>query len=139
MSASGSRSARRRWPRARCHDDKGGITIEAVVVVPVAMLLLMLVVQAGVYFHTRAVAVTAAHHGLDAARVEPGSASDAQNVTETFLRRHAGGLRDQSVGVSRGSETATVAVSGDVVSLLFGVPVFSLDVTVRAPVERVVP
>ncbi len=106
---------------------------------PVVMMLLMLVVQAGLYFHTRAVATTAAHKGLDAARVSDGSASEARAAAEGFLDRNAGGLDDRSVTIERSGDQAEVSVSGRVVSVLFGADVFPLQVTANAPIERETP
>jgi Flp pilus assembly protein TadG len=119
--------------------DRGSATIEVAVAFPVVMLLLMLVVQAGVYFHTRAVMTSAAHKGLDAARVEEGSVADARSVTEAFLDRNAAALEARNVEVSRGAERAEVSVSGDVTSLIFGVDLFPVRVTASAPIEAVTP
>jgi hypothetical protein len=103
------------------------------------MLLLMLVVQAGVYFHSRAVVTTAARKGLDAARVEEGSIAEARSVTEAFLDRNAGALDARSVDVSRDADRAEVSVSGEVTSLIFGVDLFPVRVTASAPVEAITP
>lgn len=118
--------------------DHGSATVEVAVALPIVMLLLMLVVQAGVYFHTRAVATTAAHKGLDALRVEEGSPSAAHAATEDFLDRNAPALEARAVGVDRTGGTAEVTVSGDVVSLIFGVDLFPVRVTASAPIEQVV-
>lgn len=128
-------------PRSRhgpC-DDRGSTTVEVAVALPVVMLLLMLVVQAGVYFHTRAVATTAAHKGLDVLRVEEGSTGTARAATEDFLDRNAGALDGSTVVVDRTVETAEVTVSGDVVSLVFGVDLFPVRVTASAPIEEITP
>ena len=127
-------------PRARHgpDDDRGSATVEVAVALPVVMLLLMLVVQAGVYFHTRAVATTAAHKGLDALRVEEGSTPAARAATEGFLDRNAPALEGRTIHVDRTGERAEVTVSGDVVSLIFGVDLFPVSVTADAPIEQVV-
>jgi TadE-like protein len=106
---------------------------------PVVMLLLMLVVQAGLYFHTRAVVTTAAHKGLDAARVQGGSAADGRAAADGFLDHNAGGLESHIVTVVRNGDRAEVGVSGRVVSLLFGADIFPLRVTAQAPIEQVTP
>ena len=103
---------------------------------PVVMLLLMVVVQAGVYFHTRAVATTAARKAVTAARIEDGRPADGQQAAEQFLDQNGAALRARQVTVTRSDTTATV--SGDVASVLFGVP-FSVSVTVDAPAERMTP
>jgi Flp pilus assembly protein TadG len=107
------------------------------VLLPLMLLLLMVVVQVGIWFHTRAVMVTAANKGVDAARVDDGTAADGRRATEDFLR-HAGALRSDTIDVERSTATASVTVSGQVVSLLFGVPL-DITVTAEAPIEEVTP
>jgi Flp pilus assembly protein TadG len=120
-------------------NDRGTATVEVAVALPVVMLLLMLVVQAGVYFHTSAVATTAAHKGLDALRVEEGSAPAARAATEGFLDSNAPALETRAVAVDRSGDRAEVTVSGEVVSLVFGVDLFPVHVTATAPIEQVTP
>ena len=118
--------------------ERGSTTVEITVLLPVVMLLLMSVVQAGIYFHTRAVATTAARKAVTAARIEDGTGGDGQLVAEQFLDQNGAALLSQAVNVTRSDSTATATVSGDVASVLFGFP-FSVTVTVDAPVERVMP
>jgi TadE-like protein len=101
------------------------------------MLLLMAVVQLGLWWHTRAVVTTAANKGLDAARAADGTSNDGHEATDAFLV-HAPALDNRSVDVSRGAESTSVVVSGHVRSLIFGIPL-GLTVTAEAPTERVLP
>ena len=88
--------------------------------------------------HTRAVATTAARKAVTAARIEEGTPADGQQAAEQFLDQNGAALRARQVAVTRSDTTATATVSGDVASVLFGVP-FSVSVTVDAPAERVTP
>ncbi|MGH9187784.1 MAG: TadE/TadG family type IV pilus assembly protein [Acidimicrobiales bacterium] len=124
----------RRGPLDR---DRGATAIEFVILVPVMVLLLMVVVQFGVYFHTRAVVTTAARHGVDDVRVLNGTADAATATTNQFLDQTAGALRNRSVTVDRNAAEATVTVTGDVLSLIPFVS-FPVEVSVDAPVERIV-
>ena len=117
--------------------EHGSTTVEVAVLLPLMMLLLMVIVQTGIWFHTRAVMTTAANKGLDAARVDDGTNADGRQATEDFLS-HAGALRDHTVNVQRHGDTASVTVSGGVLSLLFGAPL-EVTVTVEAPIEQVSP
>jgi Flp pilus assembly protein TadG len=117
------------------HADGGSTTVEVAVLLPLMMLLLMAVVQVGLWFHTRSVMVTAANKGLDATRVDGGTARDGEQVTWQFLG-HAGALRSPTVDAHRGTDEASVTVSGRVVSLIFGAPL-NVTVTAQAPIERV--
>jgi len=123
---------------SRRRPETGSATVEIAVLLPVVMLLLMSVVQAGIYFHTRAVATTAARKAVTAARIEDGTGGDGQLAAEQFLDQNGAALQTRSVDVTRSETTATATVSGDVASVLFGFP-FSVTVTVDAPVERVTP
>ena len=118
--------------------ERGSAAVEVAVLLPVVMLLLMVVVQAGIYFHTRAVATTAARKAVTAARVEDGTGPDGQQAAEQFLDQNGAALHSRQVTVTRSATTATASVSGEVASVLFGVP-FSVTVTVDAPVEQVTP
>lgn len=104
----------------------------------VMVLLLLAVVQVALYFHARAVATTAARQGLDRVRVLDGSTGEAVASANAFLAQAGGGLEHRGVSASRGATTASVTVDGDVISVVPGVRL-PVDVTVRAPVERVVP
>lgn len=117
--------------------DRGSTTVEFVVLVPLMVLLLMVVVQFGVYFHTRAVVTTAARHGVDDARVLNGTPDAGSAATSQFLDQGAGALRDRTVSVDRTATEVTVTVTGDVTSLI-PFATFPLTVTVSAPVERII-
>lgn len=104
---------------------------------PLMLLLLMAVVQLGLWFHVRAVMTTAANKGVDAARVDGGTAEDGQRAAETFLAKTEA-LDGVSIDVDRDADSASVEVAGDVTSLLFGVPL-QVRVVVDAPVEQVSP
>lgn len=111
--------------------------MEVAVLLPLMMLLLMAVVQLGLWFHTRAVMTTAAQKAVEATRVDNGSTAEGEQAADEFLT-HAQALRDADVEVERGPETASVSISGNVVSLMFGASI-PISVTVDAPVERQVP
>lgn len=101
---------------------------------PLVMALLMLVVQAALYFHTQAVATAAARKALAGARLDGGTASAGEDKARAFLAQAGAGLNDVQVHVTREQATAEAAVSGRVTSVLFGVPLH-ISVVVRAPVE----
>jgi hypothetical protein len=108
------------------------------VVLPLAMALLLVLVQAAVYFHSQAVATTAAHKAVDAARLVDGTELEGTHDAQEFLAQNADGLQDRDVVVRRAGDVATATVSGRVVSVLFGVPLH-LTVVVSAPIEQAAP
>ena len=123
--------------RRRSENDRGSTTVEFVVLVPLMVLLLMVVVQFGVYFHTRAVVTTAARQGADNARTFDGTTEAGDAATTQFLDQSAGALRDRTISVERTATEVTVTVTGEVTSLI-PFAVFPLTITVSAPVERIV-
>ena len=109
----------------------------ASVAVLVAVLgLFFAVVQISLWFYGRSVATTAARHGLDAARIESGTADDGIATANQFLDQ-AGGVRSISVSAQRSATDVEVTVTGSAIEVLpfFDVPI---TVTIDGPVERFV-
>lgn len=102
------------------------------------VMILLAVVQIGVYFHLRAVAQTAARHGLDEARVAEGSPAEGIAAANAFLDQSGGGIENRSVTANRTDTEASVRVAGKVVTILPGLDL-TIEVEVQAPVERVTP
>ncbi|HRE03797.1 MAG TPA: hypothetical protein PLV68_21050, partial [Ilumatobacteraceae bacterium] len=101
-------------------------------------MILLAIVQIGVYFHLRAVAQTAARHGLDEVRVVHGSSEDGIAAANAFLDQSGSGIDNRTVTANRTATVATVTVSGNAVSIVPGLTL-TIEVAVDAPVERVTP
>ncbi len=120
----------------RLRSERGDATVEAVLAVPVLLLLVLLVIQFGLYYHAAHTAEAAAQEGARAARVDGASADDGKTRARTFMADAAPTLvRDVTVIATRNAETARVEVRGVVHAIVPG-----LDLSVRAeaesPVER---
>lgn len=104
---------------------------------PVLILLVLLPVQVGLWWHAKQAAETAAEEALDAAQVDGATAADGQGGANAILGS-AGNLRDVTVTVDRGPETVTVEIHG---TLGFSIFPGAWTVTAQAsgPVERFVP
>lgn len=102
----------------------------------VAILLLFVALQFGLWFYAREVAAAAAQHAVDAARVETGTAGLGEATANDYIEQ-VRGLDSTAVSVTRDVDTVTATVTGRAVSMVgfFDVPI---DVTVTAPVERIV-
>lgn len=126
--------------RHRRRDERGFSSLtQTVIVAPVLLFALMLTVQFGLMFHARNVAEQAAQDGAAAGRRFDGSAGEARAHANEYLNAAVSDtLTNRSVSSSRSAQTATVTVTGTVVSL---VPGFHLHVAEAAsgPVERYVP
>lgn len=121
----------------RAVGEAGITTTQLSVVFPALLMLIMLVVQFGLWSHGQQVANAAAAEGTDAAQVPGAIAADGEAAVRSFLAQ-AGHLDDVRVRVERGTQLVEVEVIGDVREL---VPGMSWSVTARsvAPVERFVP
>lgn len=123
--------------RARRADGQAGTTSsELVLLLPIMLLLIMLVVQFGLWLHARQVATAAAQEGLAAAQVEFGTAAAGHDTAAAFVAA-AGGLREVDIAAVRETTTARVTITGTTPAV---VPGLSLEVAAVAegPVERFV-
>lgn len=124
----------------RSRDERGAVSLGQMVVIAPALLFgLMLIVQAGLYFHARNVVEQAAQEGAAEARVFDGDEASARQRALDYLGILGDrALTNRDVTVNRGPETATVTITGEVISL---VPFVSWSVSESAsgPVERYVP
>ncbi|MDP9404524.1 MAG: pilus assembly protein [Actinomycetota bacterium] len=116
--------------------ESGQASTEAVLIVPVLLLLIMFVIQFGLWYHAEHVVQAAAQEGVRSARLEGGSAEMGRRRAERFLARAGSRVVSQPVvRSSRDSSSATVAVEGHAVAV---VPGLRLPVRANAvsPVEE---
>lgn len=112
---------------------------EVVLVAPALLLALMLIVQFGLYFHARNIAEQAAQEGAAAARQFDGSEKSGHTQATQFLSAvGTKTLQDRAVTVDRSLQSATVTVTGTVISLVPGLKLHVKE-TATGPVERFVP
>ena len=116
--------------------EDGSSTTELVLLMPVVLLLVMLVVQFGLWMHARQVVLSAAQEALSVAQQLDATSDAGRSRAEEFLAQ-AGGVRQAVVVVERETTTATASVIGTTPAV---VPGFSLGVSavVHGPVERFV-
>jgi hypothetical protein len=127
---------RSRWARVTAGRDAGFSAVEAVVVIPVAVILTMLVVQAAMVWFGRNVALHAAQQGVATARVYHAAPGVGRARTEKILAGTAEKLLSEpSVHVARGGRRVTVTVEADVATVVpFGH--FTTHVHASGPIER---
>lgn len=122
--------------RQRRHDDRGSVTAEQVLVMPLVLTLVLLFAQATIWLHATHIAQATAAHALSVTRVQGGTTSagrdDAQQLLDQLGR---GSLRGAHIDVARGANQAEVRISGTAVSI---VPFLHLPVRahVAGAVER---
>lgn len=110
--------------RRRARSARGSVSIEMVILLPLALTLLFLVVQGAVYYYARSAAMSSAQDGaLSASAYESGDAAGEQRALEFAAQIGGDGvLEDPSVEVTRdeGAGTVTVTVTGTTMSLVPG-------------------
>lgn len=130
---------RRPRPRSsRRQPDAGYSTVEAVITLPVIIILTMLVVQFALLWHGRHLAHAAAEEGLRAGSGYQSNAGAGRSEADKYLHALAPRMLSRTrVTASRNTDTATVRVQAHVLSVIpFGS--FDVDETVSGPVERFV-
>jgi Flp pilus assembly protein TadG len=122
-----------RQPRS---GERGVTSVELVIVTPVLLLLILLIVQIGLYFHASHIALAAAEEGTRAARTRLGTAAAGQARARRFVTALGGGLLlSPVVTASRGPTTARVEVRARVATVVPGFQL-AVDRVVESPVER---
>ena len=113
---------------------------------PVLILLVLMPIQVGLWWHAKPAAEVAAEEAVNAAVIANATATDGQQGAAAILD-HAGNLRDVTVNVTRTADTVNVTRTADTVALdVHGQLGFSLfpggwGVTAHAeaPIERFIP
>jgi Flp pilus assembly protein TadG len=128
--------------RRQLRDERGSSTATAVIMFPILLVILMTLVQWGLYFHAQSLADAAAQDAARAAQGIDGTPADGEAVADALLyrARQSGLLQDITVEVTSISGTVRAEVTGQVRSL---VPIPGLASRVRGvsqgPAEVFVP
>ena len=116
--------------RARAADDGGAESVGLAVLFPFVLLLILSVVQGGLWWHAHAVAAQAAQAGVDAGRPVGATNTTAADAARSFADRAGRGvLIAPEVHATVTADTVQVAVSGISIRLL---PIPGLDIRVEA-------
>ncbi len=129
--------ARLREPGRLREDDRGALTLSYVAVMPFVFLLIMLLIQASLWFLAREAALAAARQGADAARVMDARRAAGPAAALAFARQAGRGyLEGPAASVTGGSgRTISVTVRGHVPSFVPGL-IVNVSETVQAPAEE---
>jgi Flp pilus assembly protein TadG len=114
--------------------DDGLSTVELAILMPVLLFWMLLIVQFGLWWHAKQVAVAAATAAIDVARLPDGTAPGGEAEAKAVLAS-AGNLNAPTIYVTRTATAVAATVAGDAPHL---VPGFAWRVGARAsaPVER---
>ncbi len=122
---------------SKLRDERGSVSIELVILLPVLFAVMFLGMQAALFYHARTVAIAAAQEGAQAAGGENGKPADGVSAASSFLA-DAGGddvLKDAIATADRTPTRVTVTVRGHSLSVIPGwSPVIVQSASL--PVER---
>jgi Flp pilus assembly protein TadG len=119
-------------------EEAGAATVEAVLVFPVLLLLVMVVFQFALWYHASGLATAAAQDGARAARAENATAQDGRNRANALLDQTGRSiLQGRQVLVTRTLTTARVEVRGRCIPLVPGLHL-PVDAVVESSTERFV-
>ncbi|MFC8429271.1 TadE/TadG family type IV pilus assembly protein [Streptomyces sp. NPDC057253] len=117
-------------------DDRGAVTTEMVIIMPVLLTLVLLLAQVTVWWHAVHIAQATSAHALAATRLQDGTAAAGRTEAERVLDQLGRGpLHGSHVTVTRTADRVEVEVTGTAASV---VPFLHLPVRTHAsgPVER---
>jgi Flp pilus assembly protein TadG len=115
---------------------ESGQAAEAVIVFPVFLLIIIAIIQFGLWYHASAVAKAAVTEGVRAARAEGATADDGRVVTEAFLAQLGPSVvQNVTLQVNRDTDTARIELRATAKNVLPGLdlPIHALA---ESPVER---
>jgi len=107
-----------------------------VILTPIAVFLIMWVIQMGLYFHARSVMTAAAQDGARAAQMENAGAGDATAAANQILAGSQNLLINETINVSAGPDTVTVTITAEVQNVLPFWGGGTITSTASGPTER---
>ncbi len=120
---------------ARGELERGSAAVEAIMIIPVVLLIFFGIIQGAVVLQANNVAQAAASTAYNSARLYDASSEEGVSAGEAALTQAGSIVSGSNVVVQRTAETVTVTVTGTVATLLPGLPV-TVSRTVTGPTER---
>lgn len=108
----------------QARDERGSSSVELAVLAPMALVLVLTVLQAGLWFYTHSVCEHAAQRGIAAARTVTGNNGHAEQAARTVTDPASGIATHPMVTAQVSAQTVRVQVSATVTRVL---PVPGLD------------
>lgn len=110
----------RAGPPRRIRDERGSASLQYVILLPVLFGIVFLALQAGLSYFGRTTALAAAETGARALAAEHGTTADCRAAAERFLAQVGDAVVGASVVCTRTSDTVTVEVRGEALSVIAG-------------------
>ena len=124
--------------RSRNVRDVGSVSLEVAILGPALLLLIFSIVQAGLWFYARSLALAAAQEGVTAARSYNADPNAGISRAQSFLEQQAGDSLTQTSVSSAGSSPTLlrIQVTGRALSVFPGVPGIEVTQSAVGSVER---
>lgn len=120
--------------------ERGSVTVEAALVVPVVMVVALGLLQLGLWIHTQHVLLAAAQEGARAAAVDGGTAAGGRRTALALVRAGLGKLaRSHSIAASVTAQEAEVRALVRLPVVVPFLPSITVSAHARAHRERFVP
>ena len=119
----------------RARGDRGSSPVEFAIVATAMILLIFAVVQVGLVYHARSLALAAATQAANAGRGYQAPTGSASDVAAGFLADAGDGLTETSVTTVQTGTDVSVTVTGTAISVLPGIT-FTVSQTAHGSVEQ---
>ena len=117
--------------------DRGSITLETMIALPVLMATILMCMQVSLLFFARSIALAASQEGVRAARAEDTSRTAGATVARRYAARTASGfLTSISASMNGDANTVRVTVRGRSLSLVPFLPAIEVVEESSGAVER---
>jgi len=127
---------RRVQPPARIGRERGAVATELAVLMPVLIMLVLIPVQVGLWWHAKQAAEIAADEALDAAQVVGATDADGLAGARAILGQ-AGNLEQVVVTVDRTGTVVSVSITGQLGFSIFP-GAWSVNAYAEGPIEQFV-
>ncbi|NTW38828.1 MAG: pilus assembly protein [Cellulomonadaceae bacterium] len=124
--------------RNRPGGERGSATVELAILFPALLLVVTALVQYGLWFHARSIALAAAQEGVAAARTYIAPFQDGPGAALGFVNQHGGDtlLNATATLTTLGAGQVEIVVSGHALSVIPGVGGAAVRQSAAGPVER---
>lgn len=118
--------------------DQGSASIELVILFPALLLVVTALVQYGLWFHARSLALAAAQEGVAVARTYGAPPQSGQDTALAFIRDHGADTLTNATATTTtpGPHSVQVVVTGRSLSVLPGAPGIAVSQSAAGPIER---
>ena len=124
-------------PDQLTHRDRGSLSLELVILVPVMLLVIFGAIQTALHYHARNVAQSAAAEAVTAGTTTRGTTAAAREAADSFIATASDGiLTDTTVAVNRTATTVTATVQGHSLAVLPLLPTPLIRQTVSGTIEQ---